>query len=88
MYPRKKGGKSGKKGGKNNPNGKGGKSGQGSIENGESGKGEFKTKISPKGGKKKDDIPDRFRGERPYKGESGKDAARHVLEKYFDTHFE
>ena len=42
---------------------------------------EYKEKIKVKG-KQKDDIPDRFRGERPYKGESGKDAAKRILKEY------
>ena len=33
-------------------------------------------------GKQKADIPERFRGEKPYKGESGKEASKRVLEKY------
>lgn len=42
---------------------------------------EYKKKKQVKG-KQKDDIPERFRGEKPYKGESGKEAAKRVLEKY------
>lgn len=42
---------------------------------------EYKTKKKVKG-KQKDDIPNRFKGEKPYKGESGKDAAKRVLEEY------
>ena len=42
---------------------------------------EFKTKKKVNG-KQKDDIPERFRSEKPYKGESGKQAAKRVLEKY------
>ena len=42
---------------------------------------EYKKKKQVKG-KHKDDIPERFRGEKPYKGESGKEAAKRVLEKY------
>ena len=41
---------------------------------------EYKTKKKVKG-KQKDDIPDRFKGEKPFKGESGKEAAKRVLEK-------
>lgn len=33
-------------------------------------------------GKQKDDIADRFKGEKPYKGESGKDAAKRVLQEH------
>jgi len=42
---------------------------------------EYKEKIKVKG-KQKDNIPDRFKGEKPYKGESGKDAAKRILKKY------
>lgn len=42
---------------------------------------EYKKKKQVKG-KPKDDIPECFRGEKPYKGESGKEAAKRVLEKY------
>ena len=42
---------------------------------------EYKQKKKVKG-KQKDDIPDRFKGERPYKGESGKDAAKRVLQEH------
>ncbi|SHL04534.1 hypothetical protein, partial [Desulforamulus aeronauticus] len=42
---------------------------------------EYKTKKKVKG-KQKDDIPDRFKGEKPYKGEAGKETAKRVLEKY------
>ncbi|MCD6631654.1 hypothetical protein LSG16_02235 [Lactococcus cremoris] len=42
---------------------------------------QYKDKIKVKG-KQKDDIPERFRGEKPLKGELGKDAAERVLKKF------
>ncbi len=36
-------------------------------------------------GKKKDDIPDRFKEEKSYKGESGKDTAKRVLKNLENT---
>ncbi len=42
---------------------------------------QYKEKVKVKG-KQKDDIPERFRDEKPLKGESGKDAAERVLKKF------
>ena len=65
---------------------KGEKAGQGEADKGigasEAGEQEYKEKINIKGKKPKDDIPERFRGERPLKGESGKEAAKRVLQKH------
>ncbi len=43
---------------------------------------EYKKKKNIKGKKPKDDIADRFRGQKPFKGESGKEAAKRVLQEY------
>ncbi len=65
---------------------KGEKAGQGEADKGigtsEVGEQEYKEKINIKGKKPKDDIPERFRGGRPLKGESGKEAAKRVLRKH------
>lgn len=42
---------------------------------------DYKTKKKVEG-KQKDDIPERFKGEKPLVGESGKDAAKRVLEEF------
>ncbi len=48
----------------------------------QAGEQEYKTKKKAKKGKEKDDIPDRFKGEKPYKGESGKEAAKRIMQKF------
>ena len=41
---------------------------------------EYKKKKNIKGKKPKDNIADRFKGQKPFKGESGKEAAKRVLQ--------
>lgn len=43
---------------------------------------EYKKKKNIKGKKPKDNIADRFKGQKPFKGESGKEAAKRVLQEY------
>ena len=44
---------------------------------------EYQQRITPKGGKSKDDIQSWAKGERPYVGESGKDFATRIMDKKF-----